>query len=429
MVRPQNFAELVIWYYIIGILVLYFLGAQFLTGPGLGWLFFLYILKRLWQQTDETPEEEKIRIPIALWIWAIGLLILGFALIIGHFDVGYDLPKTIRSFINFFLRTWALFFLFPLVGCLKIRPQIIYRAVCILCLQCLIVTLICYLAHFTGLELPRYTSSLLAKIGGNDPRYYRVSFFLLEGGTKFRLLMFAPWPPALAFAGNIFFCLASQERDRRWRWIGMISSALMIWGSASRLGILCLIVLPFLKLALVNLSRPTMQIAMGVGSLVSGLFGYQIIEGLLAFKEFFENQRASSTQVRETLARMGIYQWRTEAPIWGHAVLKPQGPQVIQFMPIGSHHTWIGLLYTHGIVGFLAILIPVVYSFGELLIKAQTSKIAQTSLMILIIILLFSMGENIDTLAYLFWPGLVLLGMAFNEPLFKHETARLATEN
>lgn len=425
--KPENFAEFVIWYYIISTLVLYFLGAQFLAVPGLAWLLFLWLVKKLWQQTEDTPLDDKVTIPLGVWIWICCIPIIGFALIIGHLDFGYSLLKIVKSFINFFLRTWALLALFPLAGCLKIRPQIIYRAVCILCLQCFFLTIICYIAYFAGLELPKYTSTVLAKLGGNDPSYYSVSLFLLEGGEKFRLMLFTPWPPALAFAGNVYFFLASQDRNKFWRWIGMISSALMIWASASRLGLLCLLVMPIVRYILSSLVRPTTQFMAAVGTFTVGIFGYQISVALQEFERFFESQRSSSSYVRATVTKMAIRSWWTEAQIWGHGVKAPRGPQVVQFMPLGSHHTWVGVLYVHGLVGFIALAIPMLYSFVDLLIKSQKSEVAQTGLTMLLIFLLFSMGENLETLAYIYWPGLVMLGIALNEPFFAVRTSKRST--
>jgi hypothetical protein len=343
------------------------------------------------------------------------ILVIGFVLIIGLFDFGYSPTKIVKSFINFFLRTWALLALFPLAGCLKVRPQIIFRAVCILCLQCLILTIISYGAHFAGIALPQYTSTLLAKIGGIGEGYYEVSLFFLEQGEKFRLTLFAPWAPALAFAGNIFFFLAKEESNKFWRFAGMSSSALLVWGSASRLGLLCLISLPFIIFVLSNLARPSMQFTAAVGSFISGLFGYRIISGLQDLKAYLDNLRASSTRVREDLASMALYYWRTDAPIWGHGLKPSRGPEVVNFMPLGSHHTWLGLLYVHGIVGLIAFIIPIVYSFVELTIKSQNSKIARTGLTMLLILLIFSIGENLETLAYIYWPGLVMLGIALKE--------------
>lgn len=413
--KPQNFEEAVIWYYIIGSLGLYFIGGLFVTGPALAWLLGLYAIKRLWQQTDATPADQKITIPLGVWVWIGSMLIIGLALVIGHINFGHDDVKIIKSFINFFLRTWALLALFPLVGCLNIRPQLLYRAICILCLQCLVLIPVAYLLSTTGIQTPLYNVSLMAKIGGNSERFYNVSLFLREQGN-IRLLIFAPWAPALAFAANVYFCLASQDSNKVWRWIGMISSAIMVWGSASRLGLLCLISLPFLKAIASHLSRPSIQIAAGLSSFLAGLFGPQLIGYARDFKDYFDSQRASSSNLRELLQRMALYQWQ-EAPIWGHGIKAPRGPAVANFMPIGSHHTWLGLLYVHGIVGFIALATPMLFSFVDLLTKAQTSKTAQTGLAVLIILFLFSFGENLETLAYLYWPGLLMVGIALKEPL------------
>lgn len=87
--KPQNFEERVVWCYIIGTYVLYFLGAQFVVAPVMAWLLVLYLLKKLWNQTDETPFEERIMIPVGVWIWIVSMLVIEFAIIMGHYD--YDL--------------------------------------------------------------------------------------------------------------------------------------------------------------------------------------------------------------------------------------------------------------------------------------------------------------------------------------------------
>ena len=391
--------------------MLVFLGAPFVAAPAIGWILVLYLCKKWWQQTNATPPEERITIPLAIWVWIGCMSVIAVALVVGHFSFDLGLVKTIKSFINFFLRTWALLVVFPLIGCLNIRPQLLYRAVSILCLQALILIPIAYALATIGVEMPLYNVSLMAKIGGNSERFYNVSLYLFEEGSV-RLLLGAPWAPALAFLANVLFCLTSQDSDRRWRWIGMISCALMVWGSASRLGLICLIALPFLKVILVSLSRPLAQISAGIVSFTLGIFSPQLIQLAQDFKDQFTSQRASSSRVRGTLARMAIHRWQDE-PIWGHAVKAVQGPEVVQFMPLGSHQTWLGILYVHGIVGFVALLFAMLYSFIDLVIKAQRSQTAQTGLAILIVLFLFSMGENLETLAYLYYPGLIMLGIAF----------------
>jgi hypothetical protein len=118
--------------------------------------------------------------------------------------------------------------------------------------------------------------------------------------------------------------------------------------------------------------------------------------------------------VRETLARIGLEQSK-ESPTWGHGIVQPEGPVITKFVPIGTHHTWIGTLYEKGMVGVFALVVPMVWSFIDLISKARSSKVAQVGLSILLVLCLFTLGERIEGLAYLYWPGLVIIGIAFKE--------------
>ena len=81
-----------------------------------------------------------------------------------------------------------------------------------------------------------------------------------------------------------------------------------------------------------------------------------------------------------------------------------------------SDLTWIGVLFTHGLVGTTALFFAAAYTLVDLVIKSQGSKVSQVSLMVFLTMLAFSFGENLETLAYMFWPGLVMLGIGLQEP-------------
>lgn len=417
-IEPQNLPEKIIWYYMVGIYLLYFVGAQHLIAPAVGWFLALYLCKKLWEQTDETKEEEKIRIPFGVWVWIIFMLLMEVALIASHMDFNMDIARVIRSTINFFIRTWSLFAVFPLVGCLKIRPQLIYRAVCIVCIQSLILFPICNLAIL--LHIPGHLfMSPLQKLGGVGAEYYNVYIYGVDGETlKPRLYLFTPWAPALGMVGDLYFFLALQEPNKKLRWLGMIGAALMVWGSDSRLGILCLLILPFVRWFLANFSQPVVQIGTGVVSLLSGLFGIQIVTWMKDFKDQFDGQRAGSSKVRDILGRIALYRWQ-DAPIWGHGLVEPKGPPVTTGKPIGSHHTWFGLLFSNGIVGCIAFAVPLFWSFLEFLIKAQKNPTAQAALGVVLVLFFYSFAENLEALIYVYWPVLVLMGIAFKEKLPK----------
>ena len=71
-----------------------------------------------------------------------------------------------------------------------------------------------------------------------------------------------------------------------------------------------------------------------------------------------------------------------------------------------------GLLFVKGIVGFLALAVPLIWTFVEMAAKAQSDRVARAALAVTIVIAFYTFGENLEILSYLFWPGLVLIGIA-----------------
>jgi O-antigen ligase len=61
------------------------------------------------------------------------------------------------------------------------------------------------------------------------------------------------------------------------------------------------------------------------------------------------------------LGRLALERW-SEAPLWGHGIVDPRGPAFTKFMPIGTHHTWFGILFEKGLVGLIALAIPLLWS-------------------------------------------------------------------
>jgi hypothetical protein len=409
--KPQNFEEKVVWYYIIGTYVLYFLGAQFVVAPVMAWLLALYLFKKIWHQTDNTPVEERVTIPISIWIWIVSMLVMVFAVIMGHYDYDFTIIETIKSLIKFG-KAWALFALFPLIGCLKIRPQLISRAVCIIGIQSLLFIPICYIAKVLELTTPLYVSPL-SRLGGT-PLLYTINLYAFDYG-KARIFLFAPWGPVLGLVACLYFFIACLEKDQGWRWIGITAAVAMAWVSGSRAAIVCLLTIPCLSWFLANLAKFKLQISAAIGCFCAGLIGTQLLDWSIAFKENFYAQRAKSSQTREILGNIALYRWWNEAPIWGHAVVEVRGPSVVEHYPVGSHHTWFSLLFLHGIVGAIAFAYPMLWSFIELLIKAQKSTVAWVGLGIILVLFTFCFVEKLDYVAYIFWPALVMLGIALKE--------------
>ncbi len=408
-VKPENFPEKLVWYSMIWTYGFYLFGGLYIVGSVLAWLLVFYLALKLWLQTEDTPPKQKVVIPWITWVWIIGMLVMEVALIMGHLDFNLPTSLMIKSSIGW-AKGWALLALYPLAGCLRIRPQLIYRAACIICFHTLLLSPLLIVAPILHLPEILYVSPLKA-VGGPGTTFFDVSLYEinLEGETRQRL--FTPWGPALGFVGNVYFALALREKNKKWRWFGIIGSIYMSFICKSRLAQVCLVLTPTFIFFLSRLTRPFILMMLGTASVVSGLLSTPILNAFDAFWTKFKGARAESTRVRMVLKQIAGYRWETEAPIWGHGVVEP-GPHVVEYMPIGSHHTWYGLLFVKGIVGFYALFIPMVLSFLVLLFKAQRYETARTALAILFILFLYTFGENLEILAYLYWPGLVIMGIA-----------------
>lgn len=411
--KPQNFPEQVIWYTLLWTYGFFLIGGLYLVGSILGWVLFIYLIRKLWLQTEATPPEEQIEIPWTIWVWMIGMLIMEVALIAGHLDFNLGISLMIKSSIGW-AKGWALLAIFPLIGTLKIRPQLLYRIACIVGLQTLLFFPIFLLAYLLHLPETPFVSPLKL-IGGPGPEFFAPSLYEIDPSNGLpRWRLFTPWAPALGFVGNVYFILSLEESNKKWRWIGMAGSIFMCAVSASRLALLSAPIVLILTTLASNLHRPFALMGLGLISTIGGILSPSLLTALETFKSKFKSVRANSSRVREALGRIAVERWQTEAPIWGHGTVE-EGPHLVEHMPIGSHHTWYGLLFVKGIVGFFALAIPLGCSFLDLAIKAQTSKTARVGLSMVFILFLYTFGENLEILAYLYWPALVMIGIALNE--------------
>lgn len=410
--KPQNLPETLIWYYILYTYPIYFIGGQYLLATFLATFLTYFLLKKWWNQTDETPPSERIIISSATWVWIVAVLIIEISLIIGHINFDLEITQILKSSLNWY-RSWGLIALFLIIGHLNIRPQIIYRAACILGLQSLIAFIICMLAQVLKIPIFSYDSPL--KLFGGISDSYTVYLFYVLDEYQPRMQLFAPWPPALGLVGNIYFLLAQQESQKRWRWLGMIGALSMIIGSLSRLSIISLPIVLFSTWLLTSILRPKLYFIMALCSAFLGMFATTIMRNLQDFKDQFNQARSGSSEVRERVQEMAKEAWLNEAPIWGHGRMADKGPAVVAYKPLGSHHFWYGVLYTNGLVGGIASAVAFLWSFIDLLIKTQTNDYAKVGLSILLVLFLFTFAENIDTLSYMYWPALIILGIAFKQ--------------
>ena len=122
-IEPQNFAEKVIWISIIWTFAFYLIGGLYVLGSVLAWILFGNFCLKLWQQNEDTPKEDRITIPLGIWVWIASMLVMQVALVMGHLDFDLSLGEIIKSTIGW-AKGWAVLALYPLIGCLKILNQL-----------------------------------------------------------------------------------------------------------------------------------------------------------------------------------------------------------------------------------------------------------------------------------------------------------------
>lgn len=394
---------------------IYAFGGLYVAGPVLAWvlagLVFLSLYLGPAMRKDLRPTGP---VPWLIWLWIAGMLVMLVALWAGHLNWDLGLKKTIKSSIGW-AKGWALLALFPLAGAvLQIRREALVRAHAKLALITLILMPVLAAAPFVGLPERLFTSPLQA-VGGPGPEYFTVFFYTLDPATWTpRWQFYAPWSPFAGLLGVIMVLFALEDRRRTWLVIGCLAGVAMILMSKSRMSLVALVVasigprmMPMMLKVWAWSAAAVLTATMAAAWTTVTVTVQDAIDG-------FRSARADSTRVRATLQRIARERWNNEAVWFGHGQVEP-GPHIVEYMPIGSHHTWWALLFVKGVVGFLAFAVPFIAHFVYAAKDAVLHPGGRLPFGILLVFLILSMGENIEIEAYLLWPALLMLGVHLRE--------------
>lgn len=390
---------------------MYLLGALYIVYPLLGW----YLIAKLLVQRLR-GQAMCIHPVIALWILAMFCMLI--ILIVGHVDWELGLFSTLKSTVGW-AKGWALIAVFLAAGALFTNRAPLIRAACIVGRWTLFVVPILLIAFALGLPDTLYVSPLKV-LGGSTAEYFTISLYEMDPGFGIpRLRLFAPWAPAIGLVGNVLLLLCTLESDKALRFQGILGALLMILLSLSRLGWIVALVVPVALFTLTHLRHKRFWAFAAVLFTLFACFGVQLIEFLNTSFEQLKSARSDSTVVRQYLADIAISRWQDEAPVWGHGRVEA-GPHLVQYMMIGSHHTWYGLLFVKGFAGIIALALPLLVTALTLLKGATKDREQRIALGLICVISLYSFGENLEVLPYLYWPGLIFIGSVFHSMEIKH---------
>ncbi|MEL6927282.1 MAG: O-antigen ligase family protein [Cyanobacteria bacterium J06600_6] len=414
-IQPQNIPEKVIWYLAIATFPLYLIGSLYIIVPLIGLVFTGYGLW-LWRtQTEATPFQERIFVSPAAWVWLAAGLMIEIAMMVAHFNNDLSFKLMLFSTLNNWYRRWAIIPMFIFMGHFFIRPKLMYRAACIMALETAVVVVIGTLFANLGMPEIDYVSPLKVFGGGSD--HYHI--YLFQNALKERIYSFTPWYTATGILGVFFFFLAWEDKVKIWRHSGMISALIMVMVSQSRAALLCIPFVLVVVWAVRNITNIKVQFLSAFTFFSLGIFSFQIAKALNFAQEQFTNFRGKdslySSRTRNILYRMTIKAWWNEAPVWGHGRVPEYGPRVVGNMPIGTHNTWLGGLYTFGLVGFTAFAIAVIFTLFNLIIQARKSNSARVGLCLFISFFVSSFTDSVEYINYVYWSALLFVGIVLRQ--------------
>jgi O-Antigen ligase len=172
------------------------------------------------------------------------------------------------------------------------------------------------------------------------------------GEVTTRLVTFFPYATGLGLGGLAICLISLHDRNWRFRIIGSLGGAIGVVFSWSRIAIACLAVAAIITLFLrMSVRWRLVPIGMCVIAFTAlSMCGVDLVGKVQRFQTDVDNARAGSTLARELIYQKS-WEGFLQSPIigngWIGASVHPK-----EELPIGSHSTVYGLLYTGGAVTF-----------------------------------------------------------------------------
>lgn len=409
-IRPQNTCEALIFWPIVLTIPIWLVGGTYLVGTFLGWgLFALniyYFNKYLLSKIDLSQK-------VIFLSWFVSAFFLFLSLLVGSLNEGMGLYRIFKSSIGWGIG-WALFPLYISSGLLAIRKEVFVRAVVINCIFILALIPFLIASQKIGLSPYLYSSPLNALSPRLEDEFLDITLYVIDKSTgviKYRL--FTPWTPALGIVANIYFWISLNEKNVKLKFFAILSTIVMCSLTASRAAVLGIVFIPIVVFFICSLRAVIVFSLLSLFTSIVVVFFDPIFIFLTTSAQYIKSMRSESSRVRSLLAEYGLIRWKEEAFWWGHG-LPTEGPKLVKSMQIGSHNTWVALLYIKGLIGLISFVVPLALTFVYLLKRSlfDRSLISTCGLGMITVLCQYTISEDLEFLMYILWPGFVFLGLA-----------------
>ncbi|SFK21879.1 O-antigen ligase family protein [Methylocapsa palsarum] len=300
---------------------------------------------------------------VIVWSWfAIGLS-QAAASILNGVDIG-DYGRGLANAVGFGVVGWAFGGLAIAVGAAhRLDDERSIRAVTWVGLYMLIFAAIAALGHLAGKRELYIWPTPIGMLLPNSPSvtfYTAALIYQTEetlGELSTRLVLFFPWAPALGLGALAVTFISLLESNRLWRLLGVAGGAVGVVFSWSRIAIGALVVVGafiafmraprFVKFTVIGCALTTL--------FALPLFGIDPIGEIAQIQDRVNGARAGSSLARELIYDRS-YEGFLQSPLIGHGWIG-ESVHSKENLPIGSHSTIYGLLYTGGAPTFAAFVI------------------------------------------------------------------------
>ncbi len=240
--------------------------------------------------------------------------------------------------------------------------------------------------------------------------YFMVKLYYVDP-TYPRVILFFPWATVLGFTCLCFLFLIPLEKNPKWKFIGMTGAFIGLIASFSR----ACIALFFIACCLyfwVRMNRFFRWVVLPLAAVIAVpilVFDIPILAPIEEAYNSIRDMRAGSSSAREMGYELS-WEGFLESPILGKGWPGGYVHENIP-MPIGTHSTFYGVLYTGGILTFgsyaLAIVITIIYTYLKAL---KGNVVSITSFLIVACLGIFSYAEGVYIMALplfylMFWIG------------------------
>ena len=369
---------------------------QLSVPPSAGWMprgptlfhAFLKGVPLLWLLGALTPAAAIVTLRLALTRWPRGILInlvIGSWLLIGAAQVGAallnglamgSLAKGLAASFGFGVTGWVMAALAIAAGAgHHLCDARAVRATAWLGGYILMLSAVAAVARLAGMNSFYIEPTPVSLLLPNSPSvsfYTSVLFFQTEatlGEATTRLVLFFPWTTGLGLGGLAIAFISTLEKDLRWRLIGFSGGMVAIVFSWSRIAIGTFV---GVALLLVFFRLPKIFRLAAIGALLCCLFGL-VLNDIDPFSAITRaRDTAKQARAGSSMARDLIYQksWDAflQSPVIGHGWVG-ESVHRVENLPIGSHSTVYGLLYTGGLPTFLSFVAALSLTFVAVLIR------------------------------------------------------------